>query len=277
MEVSLRDVSVRFGESLPALDGVSLEVASGERLAVVGSSGAGKSTLFRTLTRGVPATGEVVLGGRDLYRLGSRELRAVRRRVGTVRQGYDLVPQLPAGMNVALGELVGLGPLASLAAFFRGPGAGISRRAAEALGRVGMPEKILARTGDLSGGQQQRVAVARLLVQRPDLVLADEPFSAVDPVTSEKVFETLLDLNREGATLIVNLHDVALARRFPRLVALKDGRVAYDGPPQVLTESRLAGIYSTDPARLPANGDGKDARTRSGTPLPGGLDGVASH
>jgi phosphonate transport system ATP-binding protein len=91
------------------------------------------------------------------------------------------------------------------------------------------------------------VAVARLLVQRPDLILADEPFAAVDPVTTERVLETLLHLNSEGSTLILNLHDVEIARRFPRVVALREGRVVFDGPSEGLTEGELTNIYAGDP------------------------------
>ena len=98
----------------------------------------------------------------------------------------------------------------------------------------------------ISGGQQQRVAVARLLVQQPGLILADEPFAAVDPVTTDRVMQALVGANQEGATLLVNLHDVELARRFPRVVALREGRVVFDGPPQRLTEKQLSGIYAGD-------------------------------
>jgi phosphonate transport system ATP-binding protein len=137
------------------------------------------------------------------------------------------------------------------------------------------------RTADLSGGQQQRVAVARLLVQRPDLILADEPFAAVDPVTTERVLETLLHLNREGATLLANLHDVEVARRFPRVVALREGRVAFDGPPEGLTEDELAKIYAGDAQGRENGEDPGPPYARSGLEgsfrLTEGRDGVSSH
>ena len=273
--LSLENVGVRFG-GRAALDGVTLSVEPGEGLAVIGASGAGKSTLFRALTRSVPLdSGTVSLGGQNLYALSGRELGATRRRVGTIHQAYNLVPQLSAGMNVALGEVGGLGRLATLRTLFLGPDAGLSRKVEGALERVGLGERARARTADLSGGQQQRVAVARLLVQGPGLVLADEPFSAVDPVTAEGVMEALLNLNREGATLLVNLHDIGAARTFPRVVALRDGRVAFDGEPKDLTEGILAGIY-----------EGDEGRTRQEEPIPRGRepiriaegrDGVSAH
>ncbi len=263
-----------------ALDGVTLAVEAGERLAVIGASGAGKSTLFRTLTRGVALSGgRVSVGGRDLYALSKGELKAVRRQVGSIYQAYNLVPQLPAGVNAALGEVGGMGAWTTLRTFLTGPDAGLASRVAGALDSVGLGDKALARTADLSGGQQQRVAVARLLVQRPDLVLADEPFAAVDPITTERVFEALLELNHEGATLLVNLHDVGLARRFPRVVALREGRVAFDGPPEMLTDEALNEIYAGDDpyrevARPEPQGDG---RSEEPIQLAEGRDGVSSH
>ena len=274
-EISLEDVAVSFG-GVRALRGVTLEIGSGEQLAVIGASGAGKSTLFRALTRSVAlGGGRVTAGGRDLYALSKKDPRAARRRVGTIYQAYNLIPQLPAGINAALGEVGGMGSVMTLRTLLAGPDAGLSKRVRSALERVGVGDKAGARTADLSGGQQQRVAVARLLVQRPDLVLADEPFAAVDPVTTEKVLETLLDLNREGATLLVNLHDVEMARRFPRVVALRGGRVAFDGPPERLTKGALAEIYAGDPGR--EERPEPDRRRQAPISIAEGRDGVSAH
>jgi phosphonate transport system ATP-binding protein len=279
--VLLDDVSVDF-DGVAALSDVTLEIKAGEQLAVIGASGAGKSTLFRALTRSVAlASGRVLVGGHDLYSLSRRSLGELRRRIGTIYQAYNLVPQLPAGVNVSLGEVGEMGRLGTLRAFFAGPDAGLSKRAGAALEEIGLGDKAGVRTADLSGGQQQRVAVARLLVQRPDLILADEPFAAVDPVTTERVLETLLHLNREGATLLANLHDVEVARRFPRVVALREGRVAFDGPPERLTEDELAKIYAGDPHGT-ENGEGPGLPyVRLGLEgsfrLAEGRDGVSSH
>jgi phosphonate transport system ATP-binding protein len=245
--LSLADVTVRFGETL-ALEDVTLDVEPGERLAVIGASGAGKSTLFRALTRTVALTGgTVALGEHNLYTLSKKELKRVRSRVGTIFQAYNLVPQLPAGVNAALGEVGGMGNVKALRTFLRGPDRTVAGRVEAALERVGLAGLAHQRTADLSGGQQQRVAVARLLVQRPDLVLADEPFAAIDPVTTERVMEALLELNGEGATLVVNLHDVQIARRFPRIVALREGRLVFAGSPETLTDEILYRIYAGDP------------------------------
>jgi phosphonate transport system ATP-binding protein len=283
--LSLEGVTVRFGETT-ALEGVTIEVEPGERLAVIGASGAGKSTLFRALTRSVALDGgRVTVGGRDLYALSRKELKGVQRCVGTIYQAYNLIPQLPAGVNAALGEIGSMGSLKTLRTFLAGPGNALAKRVEAALDRIGLTGMARARTAELSGGQQQRVAVARLLVQHPDLILADEPFAAVDPVTTQRVMEALLELNDEGATLLVNLHDVRIARRFPRVVALREGRVVFDGPPERLTDERLSRIYAGDPYGTAASPTGASPESQDDvrhyredpTRLMEGRDGVSAH
>ncbi len=279
--ISLENVSVRF-DGVEALSGATLQIEAGEQLAVIGASGAGKSTLFRALTRSVAlGGGRVAIGGHDLYALSKRKLNELRRRIGTIYQAYNLVPQLPAGVNVSLGEIGGMGGLGTLRTFLSGPEAGLSKRVRSALEEVGLGDKAGVRTADLSGGQQQRVAVARLLVQRPDLILADEPFAAVDPVTTERVLETLQHLNSEGATLLINLHDVEIARRFPRVVALREGRVAFDGPPEQLTEDALTKIYAGDQSATAGVEASDPSHARRGIEgsirLTEGRDGISSH
>ena len=279
--LSLAGITVRFGETL-ALEGITLDVEPGERLAIIGASGAGKSTLFRALTRTVALTsGKVTLGDRDLYALSKKELKHVRRRVGTIYQAYNLVPQLPAGVNVALGEVGGMGSAKTLRTFLRGPDRALAGRVEAALDRVGLAGLASQRTAELSGGQQQRVAVARILVQRPDLILADEPFAAVDPVTTERVMEALFELNGEGATLVANLHDVQIAHRFPRIVALREGRLVFDGPPEHLTEDSLDRIYAGDPYGTVASQSERDEDTRHRRQDPirisEGQDGISAH
>ena len=280
--LSLAGVTVRFSETL-ALEGITLDVEPGERLAIIGASGAGKSTLFRALTRTVALDGgKVALGERDLYALSKKELKHVRRRVGTIYQAYNLVPQLPAGMNAALGEVGGMRSAKTLRTFLRGPERALAGRVEAALDRVGLAGLASQRTAELSGGQQQRVAVARLLVQRPDLVLADEPFAAIDPVTTERVIGALLELNGEGATFVVNLHNVQIARRFPRIVALREGRLVFDGSPEKLTDEILYRLYAGDaygagasPVELPPedtlHGGQDPVRTLEGQ------DGISAH
>lgn len=281
-ELVLEGVGVSFGDAA-ALRDFTLSVEPGERVAVIGASGAGKSTLFRALTRSVALSGgTVTVRGRDLYELSKKGLRDLRRRIGTIYQAYNLVPQLPAGVNVALGEVGGMKSGRALRTFLAGPDAALAKRVRGALEEVELSDFAGTRTADLSGGQQQRVAVARLLVQRPEIILADEPFAAVDPVTTEKVLEALLALNDAGATLLANMHDVDLARRFPRVVALREGGVHYDGPPEHLTESKLAEIYRVDPhnGTKPVPEEQQSVRHCMEDPmirLTEGRDGVSAH
>lgn len=280
----LDDATVSYKGERPVLKHVSIRVEPDERVAVIGASGAGKSTLFKLLTRGVALTGgRVVLGGSDLFGLSWRELKEMRRRVGVVRQAYNLVPQLPVGVNAALGEVGSLTGWQAVRTLLAGPDAGLSSKVRESLDSLELAEFARSRTADISGGQQQRVAVARLLVQSPGLVLADEPFAAVDPRTTERVMDTLVRLNTEGSTLVVNLHDVELARRFPRVIALREGRLFYDGGPEGLTDERLAEIYSGDPydpSQKPE--DDEETESSEGTAgsssrVVGGQDGISSH
>jgi phosphonate transport system ATP-binding protein len=278
--LEIRGVSVAFGKNL-ALDDVSLAVEPGERLAVIGTSGAGKSTLFRAITRDVGVSGEIRFGDRRIHTLSKRELREVRGSVGKIHQAYNLVPQLPAGVNAALGDVVNMGKLRTLHTFLAGPNTALAKTVEAAMERVGLAGMSSAKTSNLSGGQQQRVAVARLLVQRPGLILADEPFAAVDPVTTERVFDALLELNKDGASLLISLHDVELAKRFPRVVALKEGSVVYDGSPEHLTNEKLNDIYDGD---MEARPKGKEPEEPGPDDFSGpditrlkGQDGISAH
>jgi phosphonate transport system ATP-binding protein len=243
--VCLRRVGVSFGERR-ALDEVDLTIAAGERVAVVGPSGAGKTTLLAVLSGlQVPTSGTARAFGADLAALGGRAGRQVRRRIGTVSQGLDLVGPLRVVHNVNAGRLGGWS-LWRAAAALVAPGAAPDAEAA--LARVGLAGRGRERTELLSGGERQRVAIARLLVQRPDLVLADEPVSSLDPEHARVVLDLLLSLG--DATVVVSLHDPVLAlERFDRVVALRAGRVAFDAPAGEVGPELLAGLYALEPAR----------------------------
>lgn len=276
-KLEIKDLSVAFGRSL-ALDDVSFDVEPGERLAVIGTSGAGKSTLFRAVTRDIGVSGEVRFGGREVHSLTKHELRDVRGSIGRIHQAYNLVPQLPAGVNAALGDVGGMGKLRTLRTFLIGPEAALAKRVEAAMERVGLAGMPGTKTSHLSGGQQQRVAVARLLVQKPGLILADEPFAAVDPVTTKRVLDALLELNEDGASLLVSLHDVDLAKRFPRVVALKEGSVVYDGSPERLTKEKLNDIYDGDMEARPKGAEPEEPGA-SGPDVARlkGQDGISAH
>jgi phosphonate transport system ATP-binding protein len=229
-----------------ALDGVDLVVDRQDVVAVIGSSGAGKSTLIRCINRLVePTGGRVVLGDVDLVPLGRRALRAERRRIGMIFQEYNLVDRLTVMENVLSGRLGYVGLLASLRRRF--PPEDV-QAAFALLDRVGLAGYQDRRADALSGGQRQRVGIARALMQRPDLLLVDEPTASLDPKTARQIMRLIRALVVErGTPALVNIHDVALAQAFAdRIVGLKDGRVVFDGTPEALSAEALSRISGAE-------------------------------
>jgi phosphonate transport system ATP-binding protein len=239
----LRGVRKVFGDDV-ALDDVTLRVGRGEHVAFIGPSGAGKTTLFRVLNLTLrPSAGTLRLGGRDVSELSDAELRRARMRIGTIYQQQNLVGRLRVVHNVLAGNLGRWSTTTALLSLVRPRGV---EDAARALEQVGIPEKLWARTDGLSGGQQQRVAIARVLVQDPDVVLADEPVSSVDPSLAVTIVSLLRDLSRQaGKTLLMNLHSVELALGyFGRIVGIRDGRVHFDLAPGAVTPELLGQLYA---------------------------------
>ncbi|MGK4579395.1 ABC transporter ATP-binding protein [Kitasatospora sp. HPMI-4] len=224
--VELNQVTKEYPGGVAALRGVDLRIESGELLAIVGPSGSGKSTLLHivgTLDR--PTAGTVAIAGHDIAALSDRRLSALRaRHIGFVFQSFHLVAGVSAQDNVAEGLLY----------------SGMTRaerrkRAAAALERVGLGDRMHHRPHELSGGQRQRVAIARAVVGEPDLLLADEPTGALDSASGEAVMQLLHDLNADGATIAVITHDGEIAAALPRQVRIRDGQVVEDthtGPPE---------------------------------------------
>ena len=244
----LAAVGVRHGP-WEALRHINLVVRGGESVAVIGPSGAGKSTLLRLLNgTHAPTDGHVTVLGRDLAAAAARDLRDVQRRIGTIHQQFDLVDQLRVVNNVNAGRL-GSWPLWKAVLSLLLP-----RDAAEvrtALERVGIADKMNTRTGNLSGGEQQRVAIARVLVQRPTAVLADEPVASLDPARGKEIINLLHDISEEsGTTLVASLHDVDMALdRFQRVIGLRAGTVVFDKQPPSISASDIASLYSFDMAQ----------------------------
>ncbi|MGW5051796.1 ABC transporter ATP-binding protein [Actinokineospora sp. NPDC004072] len=215
--VVLTDVRKEYSDSV-ALDGVSLQIRAGEAVAVMGPSGSGKSTLLN-MVAGLdrPTSGSVVVNGEDLGRMSETGLALYRRRrIGMIFQFFNLLDDLPALDNVALAaQLTGT------------PAAQARRRALELLDELGIAGRRNIYPAQLSGGERQRVAVARALMNRPALLLADEPTGALDSRSGEQVMDLLLDLNQIGQTLLLVTHDRSLATRCAtRLVEVVDGRIA---------------------------------------------------
>jgi phosphonate transport system ATP-binding protein len=239
--VRLRGAGRRFGQ-LEALRDVDISLADGERLAVLGPSGAGKSTLLALMNGSLPATdGEVEVFGQKIAGLNAPELRVLQCRIGAVSQRLDLVDQVRVLHNVNAGRLGRWSTWRALTAL-AWPRADLSVR--EALHRVGMEWAVHERMERLSGGERQRVAIARLLVQGPELVLADEPVSNLDPSRAAEIM-SLLRAPAAEATFVVSLHQPELARRHcTRAVGLRHGRVAFDVPVEELKDDLLTDLYA---------------------------------
>lgn len=239
--VALRGVEVRYGAD-PALS-ATLDIAPGERVALVGPSGAGKSTLLGLCRGARPlAAGTVEVLGVDLAAASRRRLRAVRSRIGSVHQGLDLVGPLTALQNASAGRLGRWGTARSLASLVRPVDPG---PALEAMRRLGIEDLAGARTDRLSGGEQQRVALARVLVQDPALVLADEPIASLDPGRARVVMDLLTEVVAGDArTLLVSLHDFAAAQETcDRVVGLRRGEVVFDLPAGEVTAAHRDALY----------------------------------
>ncbi len=240
----LADVTRRFGETT-AVSRVSLEIPPGQFVGVIGRSGAGKSTLLRLINRLIdPSAGRITHGGREITALKGRALREWRRDCAMIFQQFNLVDRLDVLSNVLVGRLAGHSFLSSIAMRFSDAE---RAEALRALDRLDLLPQALQKTGTLSGGQQQRVAIARALVQKPRIMLADEPIASLDPGNATRVMEALRSINAEdGLTVLVNLHTIDTARTYcQRIIAMREGRVYFDGTPRQLTDDVLLDIYGS--------------------------------
>ncbi|MEY3493899.1 MAG: phosphonate transporter ATP-binding protein [Actinomycetota bacterium] len=241
--VQVTELSKKFPNGPLALDRVSLTVPKGQLLSLIGLSGSGKSTLLRHLNGLIqPTAGSVDVLGTNVVTAGRRELRALRRNVGFVFQSFGLVGRLTALENVLSGSLGRL----------RGPRLGtitypkaLRREALDNLERVGLAAQAFQRADTLSGGQMQRVAIARTLMQRPSLLLADEPVASLDPESSAQVMDVLFRIVVEDQlTVICTLHQVELALGWAqRIVGLRDGQVVLDRAVDSLDQDEVMDVY----------------------------------
>jgi phosphonate transport system ATP-binding protein len=246
MNLSLEGVGLVHANGHQALRWIDLHVEAGERVALIGASGAGKTTLLRVLAAALrPSGGRLRMEGGDPWAASPAVLRQLRARIGLVHQAPPIPPRQRVVTAVLAGRL-GQWPLwKSLASLVLPADAEGARHE---LARLDLADRLFERCDRLSGGQLQRVALARVLYQQPDLLLADEPVSAMDPALSELTVALLNEeATRRGVTLVASLHAVDLAlRHFPRVVGVKDGGVLFDLPASQVTEGQLRELYAAE-------------------------------
>jgi phosphonate transport system ATP-binding protein len=227
----------------PAVKDVTFSMAKGEIIGVIGPSGAGKSTLLRCINRLVePTAGHILIEGEEITGVPSSRVRALRRKVGMVFQHHNLVGRLTVMQNVMHGRLGYMSTLNGVLGLYSEED---KRRAVDMLEQTGLGEFLYHRAGELSGGQKQRVGVVRALMQRPSILLCDEPIASLDPASAQVVMELIRNVRAEhGIACLVNLHQVDAAVRYTnRVIGMNGGEIVYDGPAADLSERMIERVY----------------------------------
>lgn len=246
--LKLSNVSKTYPNGTKALKDISFEVKKGSFVAIIGLSGSGKSTLLRCINRlHEPSSGNIWFEGKDLTRLPEKTLRDTRRDIGMIFQQFNLIKRRSVLTNVLTGRLGVKNQSLTGGILGKWPEEWV-HDAREALKIVNIEDKMMVRADSLSGGQQQRVAIARTFMQKPKLLLADEPVASLDPATSHTVMEYLKLLNTQhGITVMCNLHFLSLVREFStHVVALRHGEKVFEGLPTDITTEWFKDIYGDD-------------------------------
>ncbi len=235
-----------YPNGLHALKNISLEINQGEFVAIIGLSGAGKSTLLRTINRMHDISeGSLIVNGQEIKNLKGKDLRTFRRKVGMVFQSFNLVTRTTVINNVLTSRVPDMPLWKSIIGLYSKEDKII---ALEALDKVGILDKAYVRADQLSGGQQQRVALARTLAQKPEIILADEPVAALDPITAAQVMDDFKKINKElNMSVLINIHHVDLALKYAdRVIGIKAGEIVYDGAAKDVTNEVLKQIYGRE-------------------------------
>lgn len=244
--ILFQNVSKIYNDGSIGLQSINLTVDEGERIALIGLSGSGKSTFLKAINRIIDISeGEIFIDGQSISHANLKQLKVIRRHIGLVSQSFNLVKRSSVLRNVLSGRLGYTSTLTSILSIFSESD---YKKVDNALKSVGLLDKKFARCDELSGGQQQRVSIARTLVQEANIILADEPISALDPVTSDQIMTHLKNINQKNqTTIIVNLHSVEIAKNFAtRIIGLKRGKIVFDDVPHALKKSEIKYIYQAE-------------------------------
>ena len=246
MNIEFKNVNKQYPNGYKALNNINVNIKQGEFVALIGPSGAGKTTLIRTINKMNSITdGTIQVGEFEVHKLDNKTLLDLRQNVGMIFQGFNLVKRQTVLTNVLTGSLSRNKGLKSLLGIFPKDE---KKLALSKLDQVNLLDRSFNRADNLSGGQQQRVAIARVLMQNPNVILADEPVSALDPVTKREVMEYLLKINQElGITIIINIHDINLAKKYcSRILGISAGSIVVDCDSSDLNQTKLEEIYGDE-------------------------------
>ena len=241
--IKFTNVSKQYPNGVMGLKNINLTIDQGEFVGIIGLSGAGKSTLIRTINRMHPITeGKLIVNDINVSELKGKSLRKFRRQIGMIFQSFNLVTRAKVINNVLTALVPDLPFWRVLVGYYTKDE---QIKALQALDRVGILDKAYTRVDQLSGGQQQRVALARTIAQDPQIILADEPVAALDPVTANVVMNDFKRINQDdNITVLINIHHVELALEYcDRIIGIRQGAIVYDGPSNEVTQEVLNHIY----------------------------------
>lgn len=244
--MSIENLNKEYSKGKSVLKDVNFEIKQGELLSIIGPSGAGKSTLLRSINRMIePTSGKITFDNKNITNVKGRELRNMRTNIGMIFQHYNLVDRLSVFENVMHGTL---GYKNSLQGIFSLYTESEKEEAIDIITELGIEEHIYKRCDELSGGQKQRVGIARALVQKPKIILCDEPIASLDPSSSRVIMEHLRKIcSEKGITVIVNLHQVDVAKNYSdRIIGLNSGEIVFNGHPTEINKAVIQDVYGTD-------------------------------